>query len=530
LHPQFPYYVYYRRQKICDGYARIETIDNGNGAIAFPGWVEFSDDDSKRNMEIVDAKKIQQKREARKTEKRNSKKYITFKKKECEQCKKVYSPETDEDKYCGYTCGENAKTDRYNDRKWAQEKKKLAEDRDAILAAFKKDPKNAEIYANIRNKQEENARKVLDRREIRKQENSYTEIGTNFDIENEIGVQKINSVGDCDNLITVNCIDQCGKIYGDKLGLGQLPFRDTFVSYGTFNALFRHTYDYMMSNVCRANTISNYYAQVNDDIGDYYVIAFLSQSECTQECGQFVVGSRWQMGGSFITSKDCSCGSLPLCSCDATTTSAPERRVTNFATCKTYFENKDAAWQTSHPIKQCDGTLKEVEECKDMITLIGTFGGYVSLIYSAVGFLFFIAISKARFTKLEKKVNKNSEDIEAEMTSFNNNSDNGTYLITRQNDEYSNEDNDDEDSNDDNDEDNDDDQDDINLSLVAMEAESKDQILGIIDEVAKTFKEILTLSERRIARLRKGESLVARSEKRLFDPSTFVICLFRPYI
>ena len=38
-----------------------------------------------------------------------------------------------------------------------------------------------------------------------------------------------------------------------------------------------------------------------------------------------------------------------------------------------------------------------------------------------------------------------------------------------------------------------------------MEAEIKDQILGMIDEVAKTFKEILTLSERRIARLRKGE-------------------------
>jgi len=67
------------------------------------------------------------------------------------------------------------------------------------------------------------------------------------------------------------------------------------------------------------------------------------------------------------------------------------------------------------------------------------------------------------------------------------------------------------------DEDNDEENDDINLSLVAMEAEIKDQILGMIDEVAKTFKEILTLSERRIARLRKGESLVVRSEKRLSE-------------
>ena len=60
-------------------------------------------------------------------------------------------------------------------------------------------------------------------------------------------------------------------------------------------------------------------------------------------------------------------------------------------------------------------------------------------------------------------------------------------------------------------------EDDINLSLVAMEAEIKEQILKMIDDVAKTFKEILTLSERRIARLRKGEVLVPRSEKRLHE-------------
>ena len=60
-------------------------------------------------------------------------------------------------------------------------------------------------------------------------------------------------------------------------------------------------------------------------------------------------------------------------------------------------------------------------------------------------------------------------------------------------------------------------EDEVNLSLVAMESEIKDQILGMIDEVAKTFKEILTLSERRIARLRKGESLILRSENRLSE-------------
>ena len=68
------------------------------------------------------------------------------------------------------------------------------------------------------------------------------------------------------------------------------------------------------------------------------------------------------------------------------------------------------------------------------------------------------------------------------------------------------------------DEENDEDEDeDVNLSLVAMESEIKEQILKMIDEVAKSFKEISTLSDRRIARLRKGEPLVIRSENRLID-------------
>ena len=67
------------------------------------------------------------------------------------------------------------------------------------------------------------------------------------------------------------------------------------------------------------------------------------------------------------------------------------------------------------------------------------------------------------------------------------------------------------------DEENEDEDEDVNLSLVAMESEIKEQILKMIDEVAKSFKEISTLSDRRIARLRKGEPLVIRSENRLID-------------
>ena len=64
---------------------------------------------------------------------------------------------------------------------------------------------------------------------------------------------------------------------------------------------------------------------------------------------------------------------------------------------------------------------------------------------------------------------------------------------------------------------------DVNLSLVAMESEIKEQILKMIDEVSKSFKEISTLSDRRIARLRKGEPLVLRSENRLNDLKIILI-------
>ncbi|MDC1356422.1 RNA polymerase sigma factor RpoD [Pseudomonadota bacterium] len=80
--------------------------------------------------------------------------------------------------------------------------------------------------------------------------------------------------------------------------------------------------------------------------------------------------------------------------------------------------------------------------------------------------------------------------------------------------------NEDQNEDDDNDDDN---EDDINLSLVAMEAEIKEQILSMIDEVAKSFKEILTLSDRRIARMRKAEPLVNRSEKRLMELRVILI-------
>ncbi len=71
--------------------------------------------------------------------------------------------------------------------------------------------------------------------------------------------------------------------------------------------------------------------------------------------------------------------------------------------------------------------------------------------------------------------------------------------------------------------DEDDDEEEANLSLVAMEAEIKSNILEMIDGVSNTFKEMNALNERKINRLLKGEQLVLRSEKKLEDNRVLLI-------
>ncbi len=60
-----------------------------------------------------------------------------------------------------------------------------------------------------------------------------------------------------------------------------------------------------------------------------------------------------------------------------------------------------------------------------------------------------------------------------------------------------------------------DEEDEVNLSLVAMEAEIKGQILEMIDEVSMTYKEICALLDRRLSRMNKGGDFVHRSEEKL---------------
>ena len=75
----------------------------------------------------------------------------------------------------------------------------------------------------------------------------------------------------------------------------------------------------------------------------------------------------------------------------------------------------------------------------------------------------------------------------------------------------------------DNEEEEDDEEEEANLSLVAMEAEIKSNILEMIDDISITVKEMTSLNERRINRLSKGDELVDRSEKKLEDHRVLLI-------
>ena len=118
----------------------------------------------------------------------------------------------------------------------------------------------------------------------------------------------------------------------------------------------------------------------------------------------------------------------------------------------------------------------------------------------------------------------NNKDLKLSKIENNTNDLSTGTKITNDNQEVkSNLENENKNQDEDEDENEDENEDDINLSLVAMEAEIKEQILGMIDKVAKSFKEILTLSDRRIARMRKAEPLVSRSEKRLLELKVILI-------
>jgi RNA polymerase primary sigma factor len=70
------------------------------------------------------------------------------------------------------------------------------------------------------------------------------------------------------------------------------------------------------------------------------------------------------------------------------------------------------------------------------------------------------------------------------------------------------------DADDEDDEDKDDEEGEANLSLAALEARLKPQVLENFDRIAKTYKKLMTLQSKRLDAARKGESLTAASDRR----------------
>lgn len=253
-------------------------------------------------------------------------------------------------------------------------------------------------------------------------------------LENQIGIQQIGSVNDCNNLLMVNCADTCGEIYGSVIERSvpnsYMLGPESLVSYtfnqGTYDILISTDQGMITGSCALPGFTTIYYSFLLT--GNYvgYMtqgLYFTSEEECTQAYSAFAnlaVGTMMDSVQSFVSVTTCE-QVFPPCTCDSSSAADTTRAVTNTASCKAYFANKDTTWVNSlAPLSHCDGTLREVTECKDTITLIGTFGGYVSLLYSAVGVLFFISLSRAKFFGLQSHVNRNERDTlnEPGMTSM----------------------------------------------------------------------------------------------------------------
>ena len=146
------------------------------------------------------------------------------------------------------------------------------------------------------------------------------------------------------------------------------------------------------------------------------LVFYPSKAECNHQCSQYATA--WAPGYS-ATAIDCSCETLPLCTCESATSSASSRRVTDSASCRVYFRSKDGVWADSHPISRCEGRLKKVTDCVDFTTLIGTFGGCVFLVYVALRWLFFVSMSDSKtFGREGWRGSDMDDDIEVEIVSL----------------------------------------------------------------------------------------------------------------
>ena len=158
--------------------------------------------------------------------------------------------------------------------------------------------------------------------------------------ESQYGAQRVSAAEDCDNLIQVDCIDNCGKIYGDTI-------LRTDVAVPVYEHRRRcgdEQWGYVNSDVVCQSPYSplRYFATVTcaNMVGSSTRLVFYpSKAERSHQCSQYATA--WAPGYS-ATAIDCSCETLPLCTCESATSSASSRRVTDSASCRVYFYSKNS--------------------------------------------------------------------------------------------------------------------------------------------------------------------------------------------
>ena len=183
------------------------------------------------------------------------------------------------------------------------------------------------------------------------------------DAESQYGAQRVAAAEDCNSLIQVDCIDTCGKIYGDRI----LRTDVTVPVYEHIRRCGDEQWGYVDSDVVCQSPYSplRYFASVTcaNMAGSYTrLVSYPSKAECNNQCSQYATA--WAPGYS-ATAVDCSCKTLPQCTCESATSSASSRRVTDSASCRVYFRSKDGVWADSLPISRCEGRLKKVTDCVD---------------------------------------------------------------------------------------------------------------------------------------------------------------------
>ena len=247
---------------------------------------------------------------------------------------------------------------------------------------------------------------------------------------NQVGVQKLTSVSDCDNLLLVTCKNSCGRFYGEYDEMSLSYAGGVITTQGA--VLF-----YAPDNYCATNghgslgqysiAVTRIKSPLTSDWLWPLTIVFHSQQECMESCSLLAIGNCLKdlsgtmascdspnVGYPMIASVDCSCTKVPTCSCDsANIKRGPELAVTDAETCKKSFldvsdppegsADVSVRHEIAFPLEECVGVLNELLVCDSALTTIGVIGGYLSIIFSSLIALFSFGLSWERSKDSEYK-------------------------------------------------------------------------------------------------------------------------------